>query len=520
MNPTALSPLVSTSSATEVAAAVAWLRKQLTHQAQLSADSRRLSHGDGFLAYVVGNKQQHSDGRPYIHAALSAGAQAVLYEVDDGDTPVMAPHNRALGVKKLGWCAGEIASAWYGLPSQLLSVIGVTGTNGKTSCALWLAQALTHIGQRCGVIGTLGAGWPGDLQTTGFTTPDAVQLQRLYQQLLVQGAKAIALEVSSHGLEQGRVNGTAFTTAIFTNLSRDHLDYHGTMHAYQLAKNRLFTWRGLRHAVINIDDPVGEHILQTIGAEVDVFVYGIGDSAKLVKNPYNWLCANDITPTTQGTCFTVTASIAQVFYSAIVDSALIGHFNVSNLLAVLGGLLAQGVPWKEAISALTILRPVPGRMQQLGGRRAPLVVVDYAHTPDALQHTLATLRTITQARAGHLWCIFGCGGDRDSGKRAQMGQVAEQSADHIVLTNDNPRTENADFIIEMIKSGMHAPQKAHVVADRAAAILYSVRHAQSQDVILVAGKGHETWQEINGKKIPFSDAEHVHLALAAIGANS
>lgn len=518
MNQISLPPLVNPSSSTEIASTVAWLRKRLTQQAQLSADSRRLANGDGFFAYVAGNTQQHSDGRPYIDAAFAAGAQAVLYEADDGYTPTFDHQKHTLGVKKLGWHAGEIASAWYGLPSQSLSVIGVTGTNGKTSCALWLAQALEHIGQHCGVIGTLGAGRPGNLQATGFTTPDAVQLQRIYQQLLAQGVKAIALEVSSHGLEQGRVNGTAFTTAIFTNLSRDHLDYHGTMHAYQLAKSRLFMWRGLRHAVINIDDPVGESILQTIGSEVDIFAYGIGD--RVQKSPYNCLSANDITPTAQGTSFAVTARIANKLYSSVVDSAVIGRFNISNLLAVLGGLLAQGVPWTEAVSALAILRPVPGRMQQLGGRRAPLVVVDYAHTPDALQHTLATLRTITQARTGRLWCIFGCGGDRDPGKRVQMGQVSEQSADHIVLTNDNPRTEHADLIIEMIKSGMHAPQKAHVVTDRAAAILYSVRHAQPQDVILVAGKGHETWQEINGKKIPFSDAEHVHLALAAIGANS
>ncbi len=521
MNPTSLSPpLVNPSSSTEVALAVAWLRKQLTHQAQLSADSRRLANGDGFFAYAVGNARQHSDGRPYIEAAFAAGAQAVLYEADDAYVPPVERHNHTLGVKKLGWYAGEIASAWYGQPSQSLSVIGVTGTNGKTSCALWLAQALAHIGQRCGVIGTLGAGWPDDLQATGFTTPDAVQLQRIYKQFLTRGAKAVTLEVSSHGLEQGRVNGTVFTTAIFTNLSRDHLDYHGTMDAYQLAKSRLFTWRGLRHAVINMDEPAGESILQTISAEVDIFIYGIGDSAKLIKSPHNWLCANDITPTTQGTRFTVTASIANVLYSAVVDSAVIGRFNVSNLLAVLGGLLAQDVPWKKAISALAILLPVPGRMQQLGGRRAPLIVVDYAHTPDALQQALATLRATTQARKGRLWCVFGCGGDRDSGKRAQMGQVAEQGADHIVLTNDNPRTESADLIIAMIKSGMHTSQKAHVVTDRAAAILYSVRHAQPQDVILVAGKGHETWQEINGKKIPFSDAEHTHLALAAIGANS
>lgn len=513
MNFAMTSPLANTDQA------LSWLRKRLTGQAQLSADSRTIQPGDGFLAYVVGNEQHTSDGRAYIEAAFAAGAQAVLYEADEqayGYAPL--DDMPCLGVDRLGWYAGEIASTWYGQPSQKMSVIGVTGTNGKTSCALWVAHALNAVKKRCGVIGTLGSGWPQALRATGFTTPDAIQLQRHFQQFHEQQAQAVVLEVSSHGLAQGRVNGTTFNTAVFTNLTRDHLDYHGDMLCYQSAKQRLFIWPGLQHAIINIDDPVGRQFLRNMPANVNVIAYGIQGTA-FAQNQSNWLCASEITITAEGTRFTLTGKIQGTPYMSIIHSQILGYFNVSNLLAVFGVLLTQGVAWQQAVKVLQTLQPAPGRMQKMGGQHAPLVVIDYAHTPDALQQALSTLKPIAQARQGNLWCVFGCGGDRDPGKRAQMGQVAEVGADKIIITSDNPRSESNAVIVQMIKAGLQYPEQVKEIEDRATAILYAVRHASKQDVILVAGKGHETWQEINGKKIPFDDTEHVHLALTAIGAN-
>lgn len=513
MNFAMISPLANADQA------LAWLRKRLSNHAQLSADSRTIQSGDCFFAYVIGNEQHLSDGRAYIEAAFAAGAQVALYEANEqayGYAPL--DDMPCLGVDRLGWYAGEIASAWYGHPSQAMSVIGVTGTNGKTSCALWIAQALNTIGARCGVIGTLGSGWPQALNSTGFTTPDAIQLQRSFQQFLAQQAKAVALEVSSHGLAQGRINGTTFDTAVFTNLTRDHLDYHGDMLSYQSAKQRLFTWPGLRRAIINIDDPVGRQFLKNVSSEIEVVAYGIQSTA-FAQNQTNWVCASEIAITDQGTRFRLTGKIKGVPYISVIHSQVLGYFNVSNLLAVFAVLLTQGVDWQDASAALEVLQPAPGRMQKLGGNEAPLVVIDYAHTPDALQQVLTTLKPIAQARRGRLWCVFGCGGDRDPGKRAQMGQAAEIGADQIVLTSDNPRSESNTVIMQMIKAGLQYPEQIKEIEDRATAILHTIRHADKQDVILVAGKGHETWQEINGKKNPFDDAEHVRLALAAIGAN-
>lgn len=513
---------------TTAEAAVQWLQMHLSPTAQLTMDTRQLRPGDGFLAYRVGNQKQSSDGRAYFEAARIAGAAIVLYESADGYFP--QTDLPCLGIEHLNRYAGEIAAAWYGQPSRNLSIVGVTGTNGKTSCALWIAQALQHVNQRCAVIGTLGAGWPDELQATGFTTPDASQLQTHLQKFSRQGAQVVAMEVSSHALEQGRVNGTAFATAIFTNLSRDHLDYHGDMEAYQAAKRQLFFWPGLRHAVINSDDAMGQTLLHDIRQEnnrsLDVLAYSINGKEVLVKcaefdsAESHYLYADHIEITRKGTRFTVNARLFGVTHQAVVMSQVVGRFNVSNLLAVLGTLLLQGIAWPQALIAIEQLQSVPGRMQQLGGNEdTPLFIVDYAHTPDALEQALITLKPIAQARHGKLWCVFGCGGNRDTGKRPQMGRVAERFADRLVLTSDNPRDENPESIIQMIQAGLQDTQSVQAMAKREDAIAYVARHAQACDVVLVAGKGHEAWQEIAGKKYPFSDAEHVRQALANLRSN-
>ncbi|MCS6764298.1 MAG: UDP-N-acetylmuramoyl-L-alanyl-D-glutamate--2,6-diaminopimelate ligase [Candidatus Protistobacter heckmanni] len=558
-----------------------WLREHARHgenaahgeaaaalaRANLSADSRELSLGDVFLAYPVGNAHgngsQRSDGRPYIAAAAEAGAAAILYEPDDmlegaalaiaellgtpraqdlregsrGEAPVAYGRRPAvLPVPGLAALAGEIADAWYGRPSAAMQVVGVTGTNGKTSCAMWTAHMLAA--RRCAVIGTLGAGFPGAMAATGFTTPDATRLQCRLAALRAAGAGALAMEVSSHALDQNRVGGVRFHTAVFTNLTQDHLDYHGDMAEYEAAKARLFRWPGLRAAVINLDDPAGLRLLGAVAPGVRVIGYSLRDpKSGPVQLPADCelLLARDVDYAATGLRFSVLADIAEPgepaaarpLRQARVETGLLGEFNVRNALAVLGAALACGMPWREALAALSHLPSVPGRMEQVdsgakaakaagkGRALAPAAVIDFAHTPDALEKALAALRPLAAARGGELWCVFGCGGDRDAGKRPKMGAAAERLADHVVLTSDNPRRENAESIIAMIQSGMREPAKAAVMTDRAAAILHALRRCADADVVLVAGKGHEAYQEIAGKKAPFSDNEHVSLALAA-----
>ncbi|KAG0298146.1 hypothetical protein BGZ96_002161 [Linnemannia gamsii] len=386
--------------------------------------------------------------------------------------------------------AGPIASEWYGAPSQALLVIGVTGTNGKTSCSHWVAQALSALDKPCAIMGTLGAGLPGKLVATGFTTPDATQLQRSLAQVRQAGAQAVAIEVSSHGLQQERVNGIAFDTAIFTNLSHDHLDYHGTLENYESVKARLFDWPTLRYAIINCDDAAGARLLTRLHGKVRTIAYGLHEAtvASQRMNADGVLRAQDIRSTTAGTAFKVNSS------------------------------WGEEVPFEVALAQLARLEPVLGRMQQLGGNmalREPLVVVDFAHTPDALEQALVALRPIAQARGGKLACIFGCGGNRDTTKRALMGHSAERLADAIVLTSDNPRHEEPAAIIDEILHGMSDPTRAECIEDRARAILRTIRAAACEDVILLAGKGHEMTQEIQGQKFQFSDQDHVRLALAA-----
>jgi UDP-N-acetylmuramoyl-L-alanyl-D-glutamate--2,6-diaminopimelate ligase len=497
----------------QIADALAWLHARVQPGAHMHADTRSLAEGDVFLAYAVDG----ADNRPFIESAIERGAVAVLFQPESftgSPDPALA---RA--VPALNELAGSIASGWYGDPSDAMRVVGVTGTNGKTSCSQWIAAALSALGTPCAIIGTLGSGMPGHLVHTGFTTPDAPQLQRNLAQLREAGARAVSMEVSSHALHQGRVNGTAFEIAVFTNLTQDHLDYHGTFAAYEAAKARLFAWPGLRCAVINHDDEAGRRLLASTQGHARTIAYGLGTRSQApdVAAPQAdaWLHAADVRATATGTAFYLTTSD---WGDAEVEVQTLGAFNVSNLLGVLGALLAADVPFDAALAELAKLEPVNGRMQRLGGRLQndePLVVIDYAHTPDALEKTLEALRPMAAARGGELICMFGCGGDRDATKRPLMGAIAERLADGVVVTSDNPRSEEPQKILDQIAAGMKDPSKARRIEDRASAILQAIRSAAREDVIVLAGKGHEATQEIMGKKRAFSDQDHARLALAA-----
>ncbi|MGA7811512.1 UDP-N-acetylmuramoyl-L-alanyl-D-glutamate--2,6-diaminopimelate ligase [Caballeronia sp.] len=493
----------------DVAKAVAWLRAHADAGAQLHADTRSLKPGDVFFAYAVDG----ADSRPFIDTALANGAAAVLYQPEGLIGQPDA--SRALGVKALNELAGPIASAWYGEPTEDMLVAGVTGTNGKTSCSQWLATTLSALGTPCAIIGTLGSGMPGKLVHSGFTTPDAPQLQRTLSQLKADGAKGVAMEVSSHALHQGRVNGTKFDIAIFTNLTQDHLDYHGTFSAYETAKARLFAWPNLKAAVINRDDAAGQRLIASLQGKTRTIAYGIDESATAAAVQADAsLIASNVRATTMGTAFHLESD----WGNADVEVATLGAFNVSNLLGVLGALLVAEIPLTAALAQIAKLEPVNGRMQRLGGRLQndePLVVIDYAHTPDALDKTLEALRPIAQARGGQLICTFGCGGDRDATKRPLMGAIAEKRADHVVITSDNPRGEDPMSIIDQIAAGFTDATKARRIEDRASAILQAIRSAAREDVVVLAGKGHEATQEIMGKKRAFSDQDHARLALAA-----
>ncbi|HEX2529932.1 MAG TPA: UDP-N-acetylmuramoyl-L-alanyl-D-glutamate--2,6-diaminopimelate ligase, partial [Burkholderiaceae bacterium] len=467
-----------------IAEIVAWLQA-IAPATQLSSDSRTIAEGDVFFAYPC----DEADGCKYIAHAIEKGAKAVIHEAErfEWDATWAVPH---LPVMNLKVAAGPIANAYYGRPDADLFTIAVTGTNGKTSCTQWLGSAISLLGEPTAVIGTLGVGIftngeHGEFNATGYTTPDAVLFQRRLAKVRGDGAVALAIEASSIGLDQGRLNGVHFDVALFTNLTRDHLDYHGTMAAYEEAKSRLFDWPGLKHAVVNLDDDMGLRLIRRLQqGDVPAVITGYtlcGRAAEGVAV----LKASDIRTSHSGTMF----CIESPFGAAQLRVELVGRFNVSNLLGIIGVLLAKGVTWQDAIGTVEALTAVPGRMQQLGGQDAPLVVIDYAHTSDALEKTLASLRQVAEERGGRLWCVFGCGGDRDSGKRAQMG-VASLAADQVIVTSDNPRDEEPSAIISQITAGMAENKTPYTeIEDRAAAILWAVRHASKNDVVLLAGKG-------------------------------
>ncbi len=488
-------------------AAARWLEEWVT--GALRTDSRQVRAGDAFIAWPG----YATDGRKYVEAALAAGATTCLVEREGADA-FGFKDARVASLPGLKAATGPIAHEYYGKPTDTLQVIATTGTNGKTSTAWWTAQANSRLGRRCGVVGTLGigvppggpaGGEPGDVQFTGLTTPDPVLLQAAFRRFVDQGFAACAIEASSIGIVEHRLAGTRIEVALFTNFTQDHLDYHGTMEAYWAAKRMLFGWPGLKAAVINIDDARGAQLaLELQGSSLDVWTYSVKGPARL--------SAEDIRYIDGGLAF----RLREGEHAAEVRSTLIGDYNASNLLAVLGGLRACGVSLEDAAGVVPHLTPVPGRMQRVAPGRVdvPEVVVDYAHTPDALEKAVGALRPLAAARGGRLVCVFGCGGNRDPGKRPQMGAIAERLADLAVVTSDNPRNEAPAAILKDIGAGLQRPQQALVIEDRREAIARAVREADARDVVLIAGKGHEDYQEIAGVKHPFSD---VIEAAAALG---
>jgi UDP-N-acetylmuramoyl-L-alanyl-D-glutamate--2,6-diaminopimelate ligase len=498
-----------------------WLRARV--RGTLHTDSRKLRAGDGFIAWPGAA----TDGRRYVQSALDAGAAACMVEAE-GVQAFGFTDARIASYPALKAATGLVAAEYFDHPSRALDVLAVTGTNGKTSTAWWLAQALNTLGYGkaepesagqfknkslqknelltpilCGLVGTLGIGAPGQMVFNGLTTPDPVLLQAEFARMQSQGATACAIEASSIGLAEHRLAGTAIRTAVFTNLTQDHLDYHGSMQAYGLAKRALFEWPGLQAAVLNIDDSEGEALAQHCAARgVQVWTVSQLRSDATV-------CARAVQYTDQGMAFTVREGSQE----ASVDCTLVGEYNVSNLLGVIAALRSLGIDLHAACLAVSQCSAVPGRMQSLTQTNAPLVVVDYAHTPDALEKVLAALRPITQSRGGQLHCIFGCGGDRDAAKRPLMAAAAERGAAHIVVTSDNPRSEVPGAIIAQIVAGLAAPARAQVEPDRALAIAHTIAQASAQDVVLIAGKGHEDYQDIAGTKHPFSDVVQAQKAL-------
>ncbi|MDB5961421.1 MAG: UDP-N-acetylmuramoyl-L-alanyl-D-glutamate--2,6-diaminopimelate ligase [Massilia sp.] len=509
----------------KVADIAQWIAKAAP-QGALASDSRRVQPGDVFFAYAA-DAGDAGDGRDFIQAAIAQGAAAVVHDPRgfEWNAAWSVPH---LAVEELKANAGLIAHAVHDQPDSAMFSVGVTGTNGKTSIAVWLGQAFSRLGETAAVIGTLGVGiFKGraepQFDVTGYTTPDAVLLAQKLKDVRDAGATSLAIEVSSIGLVQGRTLGMHFDVAVFTNLTRDHLDFHGDMASYEAAKLKLFEWPGLKTAVINLDDAAGLRLLAHLRAQVPQVAltgYTLQDQAALPDiDGVAMLRASQFRSKHVGTEFHVDTQLG----GATVKTALVGHFNVSNALAVLGTLLAKGVALRAAAEALESLTPAPGRMQQVGGvqgaggQERPMVVVDYAHTPDALEKTLSALKQVAGERGGQLWCVFGCGGDRDPGKRPQMGAIS-QIAEHVLVTSDNPRSEEPNAIIADIVAGMdpaRADSAMQAIEDRAAAILLAVKQAGKNDVILLAGKGHEPYQEIKGRKMAFSDFDHASLALAA-----
>jgi len=462
----------------------------------LALDSRAVAPGDVFIALrgARGHGIEHAAG------AVARGAVAVLFE-----PPAEVPHLPVpvLAVPGLRARLGALAARWHGEPSRAMRVIGVTGTNGKTSTVQLAAQALTLLGARAATIGTLGAGLHGATLSGERTTPDVITVHRLLAGFREAGCDHVAMEVSSHALDQGRVDAVRFEVAVFTNLTRDHLDYHGTMDAYFAAKARLFAFDGLGCAVVNVDGAWGRRLAAPGATAARVLtVSAAGDPGADVR-------AGDVAPGAGGIAFTLETP----WGAARIESPLLGRFNVDNLCAVAACLGALGHPMARIAGALAGLHPVAGRMNRLGGHgAAPLVVIDYAHSPDALEQALLGLRPHT---AGRLWCVFGCGGERDTGKRPQMGAIAERLADRVVVTDDNPRSEDGDAIVAQVLAGMARPDLAQVERDRARAIAGSVAAALPGDTVLVAGKGHEAWQESGCAKRPFDDLAHARAALEA-----
>jgi UDP-N-acetylmuramoyl-L-alanyl-D-glutamate--2,6-diaminopimelate ligase len=460
----------------------------------LTVDSRAVRAGDVFVALRGGSRH----GLEFAAQAIDRGAAAVLSdEPVDGEWPSIVPLVIVPGLRR---SLGLLATRFYGSAEQPLCVIGVTGTNGKTSTVQLLAQALTRAGKVAGTIGTLGFGLHGRLQSGERTTPDVFSVHAALAAMRSAGASHVAMEVSSHALDQQRVDGVDFRIAIFTNLTHDHLDYHATMLAYFEAKARLFRDFTPEAAIIDIDGDWGQRLARgPLTSRRVIRTSGAGDPGA------DWR-AESVVTSPAGLVFDLVSPTGRIG----IDSRLLGRFNVSNLVGVAACLGELGLGLDDIAEILAELTPIPGRMTRVDAGAGPLVVVDYAHTPDALMQALTSLRPHTP---GALHCVFGCGGDRDAAKRPAMGAIAEALADHVTVTDDNPRSEDGDLIVEAILAGMKSPERAIVQRDRRLAITSAIRSARRDDTVLLAGKGHETYQESNGVRLPFDDAAEAALAL-------
>ncbi len=465
----------------------------------LKTDSREVASGDAFIA-LAGAK---TPADFYVDKAITAGATVILLETEQAGE--CAEHHGALIVPVAGLrgLVGRIADRFFEHPSQRLRLIGVTGTNGKTSVCQYVAQLLRETGTPCGILGTLGYGMPGSLQPATHTTPDAVQVNRVLSRIVKQEGRAAVMEVSSHALDQGRVDNISMTGAVFTNLTRDHLDYHGSMEAYGAAKARLFEREELHFSVINFDDPFGRQLFEQLEGKCDRVRYSLHEAQTEL-----WL--REFRPTDDG----FEAEVDGEWGRFVIAVPLMGSFNASNVLAAMATVLTLGVPVDRVQQAVGRLAPPPGRLERFDGANGVRVVVDYAHTADALANALAALRPHVD---GELICVFGCGGDRDTGKRPDMAREAEKLADRVVVTDDNPRSEHPEAIARDILAGFSDSAKVTVIHDRAEAIQSAIRSATPNDLVLIAGKGHEAYQEIAGQKYPFSDAEQVRQILKLNG---
>lgn len=457
----------------------------------LSLDSRLVQSGDLFFAL----SGSHQDGRQFIDEAIQKGARAILI---DGDKPDIDWQGNipVISIPDLKNQTGKLAAKFYDYPAKKMQMIGVTGTSGKTSCTQFIASILHNLNMKCGVIGTLGNGLYGNIEAGNLTTPDAITLQKTLSEFVKSGAKITAMEVSSHSLDQGRVSGIDFDIGIFTNLSRDHLDYHETMEKYGAAKKRLFDQTN--YAVINADDLFGRDMLRSFKERKNLLAYSLETNAQIY--------AEKIQLTHTG----IKAHIVTPWGSADLASTLVGQFNLNNLLAVITSLSLLNIPLASIMQNICKLQPVAGRMQSVGGDEKPLIVVDYAHKPDALEKVLIALR---EQCHGKLFCVFGCGGDRDRGKRPIMAKIAEQYADQVIVTDDNPRHEDPAQIVNDILQGFKDVSRIIVEHDRAKAIHNIIQLAGSGDCVLIAGKGAETYQQIGDEKFPFCDMDKVKEAL-------